>query len=277
MKKIHIGIIIGIVAVIIGIIAAVLPKPVKDTAKAAALEVFSAQKAQEALEAGKLNQAKKLYKKVMETTEGAGELNKIQEKIEEINMKIIFSSVKDECSDIYTVQPKDVLMKIARKFNTTVGLIQRANNLKSDIIRLKQKLKVNICPFSIVVDKSQNKLFLKRKGEIIKTYNVSTGKDNTTPVGTFKISNDKLRNPAWYRIGAVIPPDSPDNILGTRWMGLKGLDNNGIDVKGYGIHGTTKPQDLGKQITLGCVRMKNEDVEELFDIVPSGTEVTIVD
>jgi lipoprotein-anchoring transpeptidase ErfK/SrfK len=118
------------------------------------------------------------------------------------------------------------------------------------------------------VDKSQNLLFLKRNGEVVKTYVVSTGKDNSTPIGTFKIVN-KLENPTWYKAGAVIPPDSPDNILGSRWLGF--------DLKGYGIHGTTEPNNLGEQVTLGCVRMKNQEVEELFDIVPLGTEVIIID
>jgi lipoprotein-anchoring transpeptidase ErfK/SrfK len=51
----------------------------------------------------------------------------------------------------------------------------------------------------------------------------------------------------------------------------------GIDVPSYGIHGTTEPQSLGKQVTQGCVRMANPEVEELYTIVPLGTEVTIVD
>jgi lipoprotein-anchoring transpeptidase ErfK/SrfK len=51
----------------------------------------------------------------------------------------------------------------------------------------------------------------------------------------------------------------------------------GFDLPAYGIHGTTEPQSLGKQVTQGCVRMSNADVEQLFIIVPIGTEVTIVD
>ena len=119
-----------------------------------------------------------------------------------------------------------------------------------------------------MVDKSQNTLTLKTQDEIIKTYIVSTGKDNSTPTGNFKIIN-KLKNPTWFKTGAVIPSDSPENILGSRWLGF--------NIKGYGIHGTTEPDNLGKQVTSGCIRMKNSEVEELYDIVPEGTEVIIVD
>jgi lipoprotein-anchoring transpeptidase ErfK/SrfK len=183
-------------------------------------------------------------------------------------MGILFSPVIDECSVEYLVQPNDALVKIAKKFKTTVNLIKRSNRLESDMIIPKQRLKVISCPFSLVIDKSLNLLFLKRQGEVIKTYIVSTGEDRSTPVGDFRIVN-KLTNPTWFRTGAVIPPESPENILGTRWLGF--------DLKGYGIHGTKEPEKLGQQVTLGCIRMHNEEVEELYDIIPIGTHVTIVD
>ena len=51
----------------------------------------------------------------------------------------------------------------------------------------------------------------------------------------------------------------------------------GISQQGYGIHGTTDPASIGAQVTAGCVRMSNPEVEELYAIVPEGTEVVIVD
>jgi len=129
-------------------------------------------------------------------------------------------------------------------------------------------LKILTAKVSIIVDKSQNKLFLKINDEIFKAYPCSTGKFSSTPTGKFKIVN-KLIDPVWFKAGAIVPPESPENILGTRWLGL--------DLKGYGIHGTTQPETIGKQVTQGCIRMYNKDVEELFDIVPVGTEVIIID
>ncbi|MFA7676839.1 MAG: L,D-transpeptidase family protein [Candidatus Omnitrophota bacterium] len=222
----------------------------------------------QAIDNNNIPAARQLYKQALENLSDSIVLEKARANIEDASVKSIFSSFPDECSTIYVVQPKDALSKIAKKFKTTVTLIKRANNLKTDVIKPGQELKINTCAFSIAVDKSQNLLLLKRKQEVVKTYIVSTGKDNSTPTGNFRIIN-KLANPTWYRTGAVIAPNSPENILGTRWLGF--------DSKGYGIHGTTEPEMLGRQITLGCVRMKNEDVEELFDIIPVGTEVIIVD
>ena len=225
--------------------------------------------AQIKLSQGDLLGAQKLYMQAIKGIENTKYLEDVRVKTEDLNIKILFSSLIDECSVQYSVKPRDTLTKIAKEFQTTVALIKRANGLESDLIKPKQKLKVNNCKFSIVVDKSQNILFLKRNDSVIKTYVVSTGKDNSTPVGKFKITNEKLINPTWFKTGAVVLPDSPENILGTRWMGL--------DIKGYGIHGNRNINEIGKQVTQGCVRMRNEDVEELYDIVPPGTEVIIVD
>ncbi|MCF7908126.1 MAG: L,D-transpeptidase family protein [Candidatus Omnitrophica bacterium] len=276
MKKIHIVIIVSISMVIIFTLIALSSKkstiPKKTIFKSAVLK-----EAESAFSVGSFKEAKRLYQESLENVDDPNLINSIRQKIEDINIRIIFSKDLDQCSTTYVVQPKDTLTKISKKFKTTVSLIKRSNNLSSDTIRPKQKLKVASCEFSIVVDKSQNLLFLKRKGEVVKTYIVSTGKDNSTPVGKFTIDRNKLRNPTWFRTGAIVDPADPENILGSRWMGLEGKDANGEDIKGYGIHGTTKPQELGKQITLGCIRMRNQEVEELFDIVPIGTEVLIID
>lgn len=220
------------------------------------------------LEDGNLLQARDQLEDVFKESEDPAVLNSLKETIEDLNIKILLSNTMDACSALYIVQPNDALIKIARKFSTTVDLIKKANGLTSDLIKPNQKLKVNNCVFSIAVDKSQNILFLKSNGKVIKTYIVSTGKDNSTPAGTFKLVN-KLRHPTWFKTGAVVAPDSPENELGTRWMG--------IDEKGYGIHGTIHLDEMGMQVTQGCVRMKNSEIDELYAIVPVGTEVVIVD
>ena len=220
------------------------------------------------LSQGDILSAREVYKEAFARESDLKDMEKLREIIEDLNMKILFSPIMDECSHEYTVKSGDVLVNIARRFNTTVGLIKRANNLTSDIIRPGQKLKINKCGFSIVVDKTENKLFLKTNNEVLKTYNVSTGVEDKTPIGNFKIVN-KLVDPTWYRAGMIIPPDSPENILGTRWLGF--------DLSGYGIHGTTEPEYLGQHVTMGCVRMRNKEVEELFDIVPVGTEVAVLE
>jgi lipoprotein-anchoring transpeptidase ErfK/SrfK len=81
-----------------------------------------------------------------------------------------------------------------------------------------------------------------------------------------------LPDPVWYSTldsGAKekIQPGDPRNELGTRWIGFK---------PAYGIHGTIDPKSIGQAMGKGCVRMNNEDVEELYDLLVVGTPIKIV-
>lgn len=191
----------------------------------------------------------------------------IRKELEALNCKILFSKTLTPGSFLYEVKPGDSLYKIAKEHNTTPALIARSNEIRGFLIYPGAKLKVVTEPFFIKVKLSRNRLYLFQGEELIKTYSVATGENRTTPTGTFTLEN-KLVNPTWYRVGAVVPPDSPENILGTRWMGFS--------IPSYGIHGTTQPESIGKSTSAGCIRMLNEDVEELYDIVPVKTAVTIV-
>ena len=180
--------------------------------------------------------------------------------------KALFSKDASPDSIFCVVKPGDSLYVLAQKNHTTVEFIKKINHLTSDDIYIGKKLKIHTAPFSIVVDKAKNTLVLYSGDLPVKKYSVATGKKNCTPVGEFKIT-DKLTNPTWFKTGAILPPGSPENALGTRWMGL--------DKPSYGIHGTIEPKSIGTQASEGCIRMLNEEVEELYSIVPVGTKVTI--
>lgn len=221
------------------------------------------------VKSGELLQAQDAYREVVSAYVTRPDIGSVQKKLEDLNMKVILSAIEvPDKTVIYEVKKGDMLGLIADKYHTTVAFIKKQNGLNSDVIRLGTRLRIWTGRFSVVVDKSQNILTLQSDGEVVKVYHVSTGRDNITPVGTFKVIN-KLFNPPWTHNGKVIPASSPENILGTRWLGF--------DVPGYGIHGTTQPESIGQQATAGCVRMLNTDVEELYDLLPLGTEIIIMD
>jgi lipoprotein-anchoring transpeptidase ErfK/SrfK len=212
--------------------------------------------------------AKESYDQIISNYPDYDKIEDVQEKLGQLNMDLIFSQAPMPQTISYEIVPGDSLGKLARKYNTTPQLIKRANGLKSDVIRTGERLRIWTAPFTVLVNKSQNVLFLKSGDEVLKIYHVATGKDNITPVGTFKIAT-KIEKPVWFKNGGPpIPSESPENELGSRWMGFD-TDPH------YGIHGTLHPETIGQQVTDGCVRMRNEDVEELFDILPTGTEVVI--
>ncbi len=224
--------------------------------------------AEQLIERNKLLEAKEVYEKLIQNFSNHPDLGNLEQKLWDLNMEIMFSPIKTEDSIVYEVKSGDSLHAIAKKMNTTIGFLKRSNNLSSDLIRIGQRLKVVTSKPSIIVDKSLNTLTLKMDDNIVKVYPCSTGEFNSTPTGDFKIIN-KLPDPTWYKAGAIVPPGSEDNILGSRWMGF--------ELSGYGIHGTTIPDSIGQQVTAGCVRLYNKDVEELYDVVPTGTKVTIIE
>lgn len=217
--------------------------------------------------AGKTTEARAAYQALVASYPESTAAATAQEQLNASALSDYFRLLNDTNSAVYEVKAGDNLTKIAKQFGVMPGLIRSANFLKGDLIRPAQKLKIPKARWTILVDKSQNTLYLKADEQVIRSYRVATGKDGSTPEGTFKILNH-LKNPTWYYEGKVVPPDSPDNPLGTRWMGF--------DKEGYGLHGTTKPEEIGQFATLGCVRMLNADIETLFEFIPAGTEVTII-
>lgn len=123
----------------------------------------------------------------------------------------------------------------------------------------------------VIVNKYNNQLALIRDGTIIKIYPVGTGRTrDLTPEGQFTVIH-RAKNP--YYVAKDIPGGSPNNPLGTRWLGFDALGTYGTK---YGIHGTNNPNSIGKYVSSGCIRMYNKDVEELYDQVPSGSTIYIV-
>lgn len=120
---------------------------------------------------------------------------------------------------------------------------------------------------SIVINLPSRTLELYSDNTFIKEYPVAIGKPSTpTPLGSYSIMNKEM-NPVWIppRKGYIVE-SGPDNPLGYRWMGFLPL---------YGIHGTNAPWAIGLAVSNGCVRMNEEDAEELFEIVNYGTPVRV--
>ncbi|WP_216701073.1 L,D-transpeptidase [Priestia filamentosa] len=122
----------------------------------------------------------------------------------------------------------------------------------------------------IIVNKYYNKLAYYDNGHLKMVTPVATGKTwDKTPVGFFKVVN-KIKNRPYYT-GKISGGDSR-NPLGKRWLGL---NINGTSGDTYAIHGNNNESSIGKYVSQGCIRMNNEDIEELFNQVQVGTSVAI--
>ncbi|MFD2925901.1 L,D-transpeptidase [Halobacillus naozhouensis] len=124
----------------------------------------------------------------------------------------------------------------------------------------------------IFVNKASNEITVYQSGKEIFHSKAATGKTKElTPEGHFTI-RVKAKDP-YYR-KKDIPGGAPENPLGSRWIGF---DANGTDGRIFGVHGTNRPESIGKSVSAGCIRLTNARVEQLYQLVEEGTEVIIVD
>ena len=175
----------------------------------------------------------------------------------------------DPFVEAYLVQPGDTLDKIAKRYAITDDLIAWINGITNkNIIRVGQRLKVIQGPFHAVVSLDEFTLDVYLDNTFVLRFPVGLGADNSTPTGKWKVRN-KLRNPTYYppRGGKIIAADDPENPLAERWIGLEGIEGEAVGQQRYGLHGTIEPDSIGKNTSLGCIRLHNQDVEELFDLV----------
>lgn len=212
----------------------------------------------------------KLTRKLLSAGSDA-ERDAVRSALAKLNQETFFRKDCDVEAEFYDVQPGDSLYAIAARYGTTPGLIRWASGKASNKIRERERLKIPLGRLKLLVDKSDFRLYVLLNNRYLKDYAVGIGKDNKTPVGTFIIKT-KIEKPDWDAPdGKRYPHGDPKNILGSRWMGFEETAKH----VGFGIHGTTLPERIGKAESAGCVCMLDSDVEDLFEAVPRGTEVVI--
>lgn len=188
----------------------------------------------------------------------------IKSRIEE-TARMIYFSPQPHFMTPYEIQPGDQLRKVAKDYKINWEYLAKLNQIDPVKIRPGQKLKVIKGPFHAFVDLSDFTLTIHAHGYFVRRYAIGTGKDSSTPTGKFVVK-DKLVDPTYYGPDGVIANDDPTNPLGERW----------IDIgDSYGIHGTIDPASIGKAESKGCVRMLNEHVAEVYDLLGIGSQVVI--
>jgi lipoprotein-anchoring transpeptidase ErfK/SrfK len=210
-------------------------------------------------------------------------LAQLQSKMDPLNQTIYHGNQLFDGQEWYTVKKGDYLSTIPRH-NVPYQFIGRINGINDPYpVREGQKLKIVNGPFVVRVDLSDRMLYvfhrINDKDYYFKQYRISIGKPGSdTPTGTFHVlskANNEKENTPWTdpETGRVTysKAEGEDFILGARWIK--------ISEDGIGIHGRGKQMEagpLGEAISHGCIRMRNADVKELFDmLLPAVSEVII--
>lgn len=173
----------------------------------------------------------------------------------------------------HTVKPGETLWSIANMYGLTVPDLELANSIPdgsriiSGTVLKLAKVHFDSSLTSIVINTLTGRLALYYNGVLVKVFPVAVGRSDMTPPGTYWITKKEV-DPALYWFGEYIPPRSPINGLGTRFFQLSNPT--------YGIHGTTKPWEIGKRISHGCIRMFNQDIETIDAFIDVGTKVVVI-
>ncbi len=188
----------------------------------------------------------------------------------------------------YKVEKNESLLEIARKFDIGMNGIIDANPGVDPIIpEAGREVEIPtawILPdvpvrSGIVINVPEYRLFFFTQGNAgdVLTFPIGVGdQGKDTPTGTYKVI-EKTVNPAWYVPASIrkerpelpkIMPPGPDNPMGSHAMRLS--------LRTMLIHGTDRPWGIGTRSSHGCIRLFPEDIVRLFELVPLGTRVTIV-
>ena len=200
-----------------------------------------------------------------------------------LNDELVFGSdvfEGDPWASEYTVKPGDSLSRIVSREDLKIDwrLLQMINGLdRPEKIQVGQTIKILHGPFHAEVSKSNHQLdlFMGEGPErvFVKSYTVGLGQFDSTPTGRFRVrKGQKIVNPTWTnpRTGEFYPADDPENPIGEYWLGLEGLDATNKGERGFGIHGTIEPESIGTDSSMGCVRLRDGEIDTIYALMSEG-------
>ena len=211
----------------------------------------------------------------------------VKEQLRDLSDKWLFSKTiypDDKLCGSYKVKPGDLLSTIAKKYKVPWEILLKINKIsRPEVLRAGDTIIVVNGPFHVRVDRSAflMDLYLQDK-TFVRSFRVGLGKSgHETPTGLWRVkSNGKLIKPPWPDPDSrkIYYAEDPDYPLGSRWIGLDGLEGNAKGRTGFGIHGTKDPEQIGKADSRGCIRMYNGDVIRMYELLePSISTVRVVE
>jgi hypothetical protein len=226
-------------------------------------------------------QARRLLSQALESDAlSPADTRTVREALVELSDRLVFSPEVVEGDPFalnYTIQGGDALSLVPRKMGvqTDWRFIARINRIPdARRIRAGQRIKLITGPFHAVIHKRAFRLdlYLGDGAErvYVRSFPVGLGEYNSTPEGRFRVRpNSRLKNPEWVnpRTGQRYRSGDPDNPIGEHWIGLAADEERLAGVVGYGIHGTIEPDSIGRQSSMGCVRMLPEDIEVIWEVL----------
>lgn len=189
----------------------------------------------------------------------------------------------DTLCSTYKVRPGEILSDIAKRHKVPYQALLAINNIsRPEALRAGETIKLINGPFNAIVYRSVLVMDLYLQSTYVRSFRAGLGSpDSPTPTGLWQVKQDgKLIKPSWTDpdTGRLYEGSDPDYPLGSRWVGLKGLQGNAKGRTGFAIHGTKKPEEIGTESSKGCIRLHNGDAILIYNLlVPVHSELRVVD
>lgn len=210
----------------------------------------------------------------------------VKEKLSELADKWLFSRTifpQDRLTGTYKVKPGELLSTIGRQFKVPYEILMEINNIDSpEALRAGETIKVINGPFHARVYRSTFTLDLYLQNTYVRSFPVGLGKPGMeTPTGLWAVKEGgKMVKPKWTDpiSGKTYEAEDEDYPLGSRWIGLEGLQGDSVGRTGFAIHGTKDPNGIGVAASQGCVRLHNGDAILVYNLlVPRDSRVEVVE
>jgi len=186
------------------------------------------------------------------------------------------------CSS-YTVRPGEILSDIGGKYKVPYKILMQINNIpRAEALQAGKTIKVIDGPFHAIVHLATFTMDIYLQNTFVRSFKVGIGQPGMeTPTGLWRVKKDgKKIKPQWRHpeTNQIITAEHPDYELGSRWIGIEGIDENTKNRYGFGIHGTKEPETIGEASSRGCIRLHNGNAIFVYDLlVPVDSRVKVVD
>jgi lipoprotein-anchoring transpeptidase ErfK/SrfK len=232
----------------------------------------------------RLVEARDILNKALSKPMTTQQMLSVKTKLTDLSVDWLFSRKileNDPLCVAYRVESGEYLANIARDNKVPHEILQKINRI-ADPTRLAAGATIKLIrgPFHAKIYLESKTLDLYLQDTFVKTYRIGIGQEDTkTPTGLWRVKpNGKLERAPWPDpvSGKFIHYGEPGYALGERWIGLDGIKGPCEGRIGFGIHGTNEPESIGKASSRGCIRLLNEDVIELYNMLSNGISEVVV-
>ncbi len=234
-----------------------------------------------------LSAREELSRLLLEGELAPADASMVREALTALNEQLVFGMRfidGDPFVEAYRIQSGDALSRLPGRRGWRVGwrLVADISGI-SDPARLQvgQMVKGLRGPFHAVVTKRDYRLDvwmgdLSAAPVFVRSFDVGLGSDDRTPTGRWEVLSKDV-NPSWRNpeTGESYARDDPANPIGERWIGIRGIDPANRDMLGFGIHGTIDDGSIGRDESMGCVRLRHQDIVQLYDLLEKDSLIVI--